>query len=484
MPKRNNFRLFSFIFFFLITSPSFGLCENVNSFLKSIAKGNDEYTINETHFDVNNNFGVVIFEDAHCNEPVQKKLMKIIEETGKSITSFGFAEEPIVMQEGGSWGVIDTSILKEDKTRDELVDFANEKLRSGEMGAAEYLHLLKGGFTFFGIEDADLYYENYKYFMDIAKNREDIQALLTEMKEKLDRLRKLVFSDELNEFYNDVESKEKTANLDKHLNEIRLYTIQYSIDMKKYPHLAKYFEAIKALKKLNAGNIESELATLNQTHKIKKDMEDIPALFEEGLVNLRETPELYKYAKLKEHLINTEMFSFVKEKEEIEQELLLKIAYTMEEKDLVNALRDYNIASKILSFTLTKEEYEYYDSQIQEGRDIVRELALYIRSYFLKFSPSVDIIRMQESAEGFYDAVHKRDVVLTDNVLKALKKFNATVGMLIIGGFHTDGMTEILRKKHISYIVVTPKIEELDHDSIDTYYEVMKKFWYEREPAS
>jgi len=37
--------------------------------------------------------------------------------------------------------------------------------------------------------------------------------------------------------------------------------------------------------------------------------------------------------------------------------------------------------------------------------------------------------------------------------------------VLISGGFHTDGITRLLKEKDMSYIVVTPKIEILDADN-------------------
>ena len=108
----------------------------------------------------------------------------------------------------------------------------------------------------------------------------------------------------------------------------------------------------------------------------------------------------------------------------------------------------------------------------------------YVQSYFLTYQPVLNLEELKKSAEGFYTAVNKRDKVLTENVVKALKQHNAKLGILIIGGFHTEGITNRLKEKNISYIVVTPKIKEVDEDSLDTYYEVMTRFWNERQAAA
>ncbi len=40
--------------------------------------------------------------------------------------------------------------------------------------------------------------------------------------------------------------------------------------------------------------------------------------------------------------------------------------------------------------------------------------------------------------------------------------------LLITGGFHTEGITEYFEEKRISYVVIVPKVDELDKD--DTRY--------------
>ena len=49
-----------------------------------------------------------------------------------------------------------------------------------------------------------------------------------------------------------------------------------------------------------------------------------------------------------------------------------------------------------------------------------------------------------------------------------MDKEGENISILITGGFHTDGITEYFEDKRISYVVVVPKIEEIDED--DTRY--------------
>ncbi|MBU1044072.1 MAG: hypothetical protein KJ915_06700, partial [Candidatus Omnitrophica bacterium] len=49
-----------------------------------------------------------------------------------------------------------------------------------------------------------------------------------------------------------------------------------------------------------------------------------------------------------------------------------------------------------------------------------------------------------------------------------MDKENEEIGILITGGFHTEGITDYLKDKRITYIVIVPKIDELEAD--DTRY--------------
>ena len=49
-----------------------------------------------------------------------------------------------------------------------------------------------------------------------------------------------------------------------------------------------------------------------------------------------------------------------------------------------------------------------------------------------------------------------------------MKKEDECVSALVTGGFHADRITDYFEKKRISYVVIVPKIEEIDND--DTRY--------------
>jgi len=153
------------------------------------------------------------------------------------------------------------------------------------------------------------------------------------------------------------------------------------------------------------------------------------------------------------------------------------MAYSEEEKELVEALRNNFIIQKILTFTLTREEYSYYAAELAKGRNALKALTTYIKSYYQSFIPPLPLDDIQTSAEAFYTVVDERDNALTNNIIASLEAYNTPIAQLIIGGFHTDGITQRLKEKQISFFVASPKVDTLDTDGINTYYDVMEKFW-------
>ncbi len=470
-----NKKLLAFSFLFIFTT-SFIFADSPN--LANLIKDYEKLSMfKKTHINPTGNKYLIIIEDAHCNVPVQKEIRSIIKKIISDIKEKGVSPSPLLLQEGGKYGPIPTEILKKNKTKTEIIKYAEEKFNRGEMGAAEYIHLKEGGFKFWGIEDRKLYRENYLYFMKIAKNRPIIQKFLKDIKNRIDRLKTIILSDELLNFYNSIEKEVDTENMVKYLEELRLYILQYKIDIKKDKTIMKYCDTQKALKSINTEKMEMEAASISKNHKVLQNLKNLPELLEEGVINIKDTPELYRYARLKTLFFETDIFSFIKEKEAVEKELLIKMAYTYDEKELIKAIRYYHILSKILSFTLTNEEYEFYKELSKETPDMAQELINYIRAYYPNYKPEINLTAIYNNANNFYTAVAKRDKVLSSNIIKAMEENNEKIAVAVLGGFHTEGIVNIIKTKSLSYTVITPQLEENITDYTDTYYAVMEKFW-------
>lgn len=461
---------------YVISSFCFASClwaqeDSISEHLSSFKRENTLYTVTDESLSPKTHKGLLIIEDAHCNFAIQQKIVAMLSFFKQELEQKGYA--PLVLQEGGTYGPIQTAVLRKNKAPDELQSFLDDKIELGEIGAAEYLHTLDNDFIFFGIEDPLLYAKNYEHFMAIAKTREEVIAFFEDAEEILTRLRSIIFDEELASFFNSM----NTANLhDWHteIEKLRLYALQYDISLKPFSALSTFFEASRALANLDSQDIAKELAAVNRQAKKELSLDSL----HEAPNAISNYPTLNKYLRLKELLFSTDISLLIKDKEELEDTLFQKIAYTPEEKELVSALRTFSILEKVLTLTLTEDEYSYYKNELLQGKNLFQDLITYITSYVPSFSTphaSEDIVA---HAISFYEAVHARDEVLARNIKQALDENESAIGIAIIGGFHTQGITHKLDAKNIAYCVLTPKVAVSSEEAgLETYYDVMQRFW-------
>jgi len=60
--------------------------------------------------------------------------------------------------------------------------------------------------------------------------------------------------------------------------------------------------------------------------------------------------------------------------------------------------------------------------------------------------------------EAYYRLAFKRDDVMVNNLLRMAEEMGQDRVVLIAGGFHSRGMTSLLRQKGVPYVVIQPRI--------------------------
>jgi len=152
-------RFYSFLMLFALGIACMSACadDSPNAFLLQYDVSSELYTMNDRQVIDDATQGVIIIEDMHCNYPIQQTNSKIITSVNTSLKTMTNIQRPIVMQEGGSVGTIDTSVLSADMNPEEKKLFLDDALQKGKVGAAEYLHASGADFYFVGIEDPYLY---------------------------------------------------------------------------------------------------------------------------------------------------------------------------------------------------------------------------------------------------------------------------------------------------------------------------------------
>ncbi|MBU4589868.1 MAG: hypothetical protein KKG01_02980, partial [Candidatus Omnitrophica bacterium] len=139
-------------------------------------------------------------------------------------------------------------------------------------------------------------------------------------------------------------------------------------------------------------------------------------------------------------------------------EVKQNIAENKEQKDLISALRNINFLEGFFNLKVSNEELDYYlqnkDShKVAWFKSVITNLTS--QTSYIDYNPDLIDKHLQE-LEDFYTTVKQRDIAMVENSLSEIEKRNTRVAALVSGGFHTKGITSLLREKGYSYIVVSP----------------------------
>ena len=116
----------------------------------------------------------------------------------------------------------------------------------------------------------------------------------------------------------------------------------------------------------------------------------------------------------------------------------------------------------ILNITLTQDELKFYKEHKSEFDidNFIRFIKEQAPRYGLELPINGDLNRLNshiKNMEKFYTLSYKRDEEFVRN-LKGLSPQGAVpnAAILITGGFHTENLTSLLKKRNISYISIMP----------------------------
>ncbi|MFH1258840.1 MAG: hypothetical protein ABII74_03350, partial [Elusimicrobiota bacterium] len=159
------------------------------------------------------------------------------------------------------------------------------------------------------------------------------------------------------------------------------------------------------------------------------------------------------YSELVEKLDYNFLFE---EMDTFSEEIPEKLAVNQAQTDLIRFSRKIDLLEKLVLHQLNKKEWAYYQSNKPEFTS--RKLQKFLSGHSLNISAIEELDSCLPALESFYQAASQRDDQLTANTLSAMAGEKVNFGVLITGGFHTQGIIKRLRNQGISYLVIAPKI--------------------------
>ncbi|MFH0984577.1 MAG: hypothetical protein V1882_03465 [Candidatus Omnitrophota bacterium] len=162
--------------------------------------------------------------------------------------------------------------------------------------------------------------------------------------------------------------------------------------------------------------------------------------------------------------------------------ILGKLAESPQQKSLLELYRDEELARKLLSLELSRRDWKdalgrkteiQMDSMVSRLKDlssaVTKEMNLAPSDLETrKLSPKFQeqILDLYGSAFSFYEFARQRESMFYEKINAVMGKGSSSKAVLITGGFHTDGMTDLFREHNISYGVLTPRLMEKSDEKL------------------
>lgn len=426
---------------------------------------------------------VIHIQDAHCNYEAQSNIIKILE---CLIENDGLG---LISVEGAD-GFIDTSWFKAFPDADIRKEVAGYFMKKGEITGPEFLSITSDySIKLFGAETRSYYVENLNAFTSSYPLKEDIEKYFNQIKTVLNKLKNHIYSDELEEL--DTKSQDyesKKLSFTDYVKYLESLGQKHKVNLRQYGNLFKLVSVLIYEKKINFNVVDKERATLIDviTKKLEKEaltelvskslefkvgkissseyyayLKDLASKY--GISLVEEYPNLFNYVvynSVYSRIENEKLFSDIKKFEEAVKD---KLFVNDDQRTLDKLSRHINILLGLVNVRLLNGDFDYYKSRRDEftyeifAGFIKKMTERYGFAYEVE-APSPAVTESMSKLEDFYSIAIKRDKALVDNTIRAMKEEAAQVSALVTGGFHSEGITKLLEKQGISYIVVCPNI--------------------------
>jgi len=443
-------------------------------------------------YEGNSDKTIIHIQDAHVHYEAQKNLAGILESLIRR------NQLKLILVEGGNRRGELTSFRKlaSKKARQEV---AERYLQKGLLSGDEYLELVSDyPMVRQGIEDTALYEENLRSFMEVDKFKKKVLESVEGLRRVVESLQRNLYSPAMLEF------EKKREDYEAERMELVEY-YQYLTSLKSpegYPHIGRLLEASHIEKEIDFDKVDDERDALIKllTEKLNEDemgvFVDRSLAFKEGTLSQREYYEILKslavqkevsfkdaqnlekyitYLSLYGGIHHSELF---KEGDRLEDAIRESLVRSEDERQLVSISKHLDLLANLFQLRISPDDFAAYrDNRLRFSvKAFLPFLERKVTEHKLAVSVPEDAASIDpytRTLDQFYAIAQKRDLAFIENSLKEMEKEGVHVAVLKTGGFHTPGLTHILKDKGISYIVIAPRITEAGNP--DLYYSVLKE---------
>ncbi len=407
---------------------------------------------------------VIHIQDAHCVYEAQRNIASILKFLNK--------HSPLNIYVEGSNGPLDLSLLRSIPYPDIRAAVADNLMKKGMISGEEYFASTTENAPFiYGVENKKLYENNLALFRQVLSDSEKNRQQLNEKLSVLEQQQKESFNKNQRRFLknyfayrqNKISQKyyinylsAKPACLPQPENisvYLKIQQLQNSYDTDKINRQRE-----ELLKKLLANLKKTELTALIQagnefrrgTLTAANFYQLIHTLARKQNINLAAYSDLTRYTKALQLYGNLQIKKLTADIETLEQRTIERLFTANTEKALINSIFHFSQLKNLLELKCNREQI----AKLKRQKN--------------KLDPGA------RQALKFYQLALKRDKALVKNLLRHKREANDPV-ILITGGFHTAGISELLKERGIPYISIIPKITKTVDATLYTERMLKKK---------
>jgi len=428
---------------------------------------------------------IVHVQDSHCNFESQVNFASIL----KNLKTGKFKDDLNLIAVEGATGEIDLSpfaVVQDDGVKDKIAQYF---MKEGMLTGSEYYALFdKKPMNIFGIENEQLYVENYTRFLKTQYYKKDALRKLEEMKGMIKLLRGKVFGPDMLEVsLKSSDYEEGRMKFTEYCRYLRAACDKFGVDWKRYDSYANVIRSMEIEDKTNMQAVQTERAAFITELQKKMVKEELTELVKKSLlfrIGKISSADFYGYAfeegtKLKIDMAKYKNFaSYVEivkvhekvnpaelffETDQILGDIKDKAIKNSNEKKFDTLLKNVRMTEKLLNLELTREDLVYikeHKSDI-DAKKFLEQINAEIKRIGLPIGLSADVASITDhiaEMEGFYKAAIERDDAIVQNTLAQMEKTGQKCCVVVTGGFHSKGVMEKFKAKGISYMVVTPRM--------------------------
>lgn len=382
----------------------------------------------------------------------------------------------------------DFGYMRNYATPEVMTSLCEDSIRDGVLNGVDYYDLTAEKDVIRpGVEDKELYSKNVKSYFQMKPLRGKAARVLRKLSALADSEKAKIYSDALKQFDSKRADYKKTKITTAEYFDY-LKSLVKDIDA-RFPNTASVIKLVELEKNIDFVKVNSERENVTaELNKVLADsdkgkLEELNSLYREGSVKAAEyykkldelatlsgvSAERKNLLAYKDYVALYEGINFSdlsKEQDVVELEAGMSLCKTADQKALFEISEKINTATNVVDLKVTKDEYKRFLNDHNAKGWIS----------FLKADVSAkeieDLDAVFSVVKDFYSIAGKRDEAFIKNLANSMAKNNQNTAVLVTGGFHTEGVTDLLKKEGYSFVVISPRINDLSGTE-DVYNKAM-----------